>query len=536
MRALELIRRWGSPRWIGLAALLVASGCSSSMDNAAGSAGLGGDSGSEGEESGDSDSGPLTSGASDDSASSGGGTSGGDPSDSSGEPEDQGAVVVDALDRCEEEAPTIELVLRDSNATASAVLARMAVLGGWASPGGIQVRPWEILAYYPFSYPAAPAGEVAVHAEMRAADGGYELQVGVVSSKISAEQRPPLDLTLLLDVSSSMKGLPLTLLKRSCLALAGRLRKGDRVAVVTLSSAAPVLLPQIWVKGADDPALVAAIEGLSADGGEDLAAGLAAAYSIATAGYSADRLSRVLLISDGGAAADEGALGLIEGFAAAGEGELGTSLIGVGVGGYGAYVPDLMDSVSAAGQGASIFIGSEPEAAWALGENFLNVMALAARDVRVWLMLPQELRRAPPASTEKVSVWAQAPLPLPQNDALVYHARLESCEAPPADDAAVTVMVSYRDPYDLSERSAELETTVGALLKGSSKELGKGAALLAYAEALALWGGGAAPESVAEAAAAAMTRVDAALKATPGDPGLIEVEAVLAALLKQLQG
>jgi len=225
-------------------------------------------------------------------------------------------------------------------------------------------------------------------------------------------------------------------------------------------------------------------------------------------------------------------LSSLEDFAAEEEGSQGIDLIGVGVGGYGAYVPDLMDSLTTAGRGASIFIGSEPEAVRALGDGFLRVMALAALDVRVRLSLPRELRRTPPPSAEKVSVWAQAPLPLPQNDALIYHARLESCGAGPPEDAFVTVTVSYRAPEDLSEQEVVLETSVEALLKGGSKELSRGAALLAYAEALQRWSGGA--EKAAAAVAAAMGEVEAALKGIPGDPALLEAEAVLTALLKQL--
>jgi Ca-activated chloride channel family protein len=441
-----------------------------------------------------------------------------------------------------DQSTSIELDLPDSNAMVSPVQARMAVLDGWGVFGDLFIRPWEFLAYYPFDYPAAAPGELAVQVELFAPkdqpEGSYELQIGVTGPWMSAAERPPLDLTLVLDVSGSMKGVPVMLLKDACMALLGELRAGDRVSIVTWTSEEPALIAYHKVAGPLDPTLVDLVENLEATGGSDLYAGLSAGYQLAAEIYDPERVSRVILMSDGGAAADTKALDLIAAHATDdGEAE-GIHLVGVGVGTYGGYQPALMDSVAAVGGGPTLFIGSTDEATATLGERFLGLMLVAARDLTVNVTLPPGFRRRLPEEfvyedTKRENLGQ----PLRQNESLVYFERLASCDPDEVDsESPLKVKVEYFDTQSYKTESLLVETTFGELQAKGVTQLHKGAAIVRYSEALRLWNEApGAPDAYISAAEAALGRASLAEVKLPQDASLAEIQAVLKALLESLQ-
>jgi len=437
---------------------------------------------------------------------------------------------------------TLELDLPDSNAMVSPVQARMAVLDGWGIFGNLFIRPWEFLAYYPFDYAPAPAGQVNVKVELFAPkdlpEGSYELQVGIAGPAMSAAQRPPLDLTLVLDVSGSMQGVPLTILRDACLSLLGELRSGDRVSLVTWNSEEPVLLAHHTVSGPLDPSLVSVIDNLEATGGSDLFAGLSAGYDLAAQIYDPQRVSRVLLMSDGGAAADSKALALIEEHALDQGDAEGIYLIGIGVGTYGGYQPALMDSVATVGAGPTLFIGSKDEATATLGERFLGHMFVAARDLKVEVTLPPGFRRRLPEEFTYGIMPIDSPgQPLRQNESLVYYERLASCTPGSiADESPLSVKVHYRDASSFEEKDFVVHTTFGELLSKGVTHLHKGAAIVRYSEALRLWNEApGAPDAYINAAEAALGRAALAQTKLPQDESLEEIQFVLEALLDSLK-
>lgn len=441
-----------------------------------------------------------------------------------------------------DQSTSIELDLPDSNAMVSPVQARMAVLDGWGVFGDLFIRPWEFLAYYPFDYPAAAPGELAVQVELFAPkdqpEGSYELQIGVTGPWMSAAERPPLDLTLVLDVSGSMKGVPVMLLKDACMALLGELRAGDRVSIVTWTSEEPALIAYHKVAGPLDPTLVDLIDNLEATGGSDLYAGLSAGYELAAEIYDPERVSRVILMSDGGAAADTKALDLIAAHATdEGEAE-GIHLVGVGVGTYGGYQPALMDSVAAVGGGPTLFIGSTDEATATLGERFLGLMLVAARDLKVNVTLPPGFRRRLPEEfVYEDSKRENLGQPLRQNESLVYFERLASCDPDEVDgESPLKVKVEYFDTQSYKTENLVVETTFGELQAKGVTQLHKGAAIVRYSEALRLWNEApGAPDAYISAAEAALGRASLAEVKLPQDASLAEIQAVLKALLESLQ-
>src|SRR5690606_13424851 len=114
---------------------------------------------------------------------------------------------------CDESSPvTLFLSPDDSNSTSSPVQVREAILGG----GGLSsapIRTWEFLNYYSFNYPAPEAGMLSVTPELARVEGmpegQYLLQIGIASERVPAADRLPMNITLVLDESGSMAGLPL---------------------------------------------------------------------------------------------------------------------------------------------------------------------------------------------------------------------------------------------------------------------------------------------------------------------------------------
>jgi len=287
-----------------------------------------------------------------------------------------------------------------------------------------------------------------------------------------------------------------------------------------------VLLAAHPVTGPGDPALLAAIATVDAAGGTDFHGGLVAGYDLATASRQPGRVSRVIMISDGGANAGETDIELIAAHAGA-EDEDGIYLVGVGVGSADTYNDTLMDQVTDAGKGASIFVPDADEAWRMFDDRFLDTLLVAARDVQVRIDLPPGFEIKKFSGEEYSSDPAEVePQHLAPNDAMVFHQRLATCAPELVQDLSkLTVTARYRDAATFKEHEVSVTRTFAELFADASPRLLKGSALLAYTDALT-----AARLQSADRAAkvqAARDALAAAELALPGDVSLIEIGGVL---------
>ena len=86
-------------------------------------------------------------------------------------------------------------------------------------------------------------GDVGI--QMRRTDpqtGEFTLMISARSRQMQAAERPPVNLVFSLDVSGSMDGEPMEMLKETMYATASSLRPGDTVSMVTWSIDQAVLL------------------------------------------------------------------------------------------------------------------------------------------------------------------------------------------------------------------------------------------------------------------------------------------------------
>lgn len=420
----------------------------------------------------------------------------------------------------------------DSNSMSSPVQTRAATLGDWGSLSDIAVRPWEFLNYYRVAYPAAEPGTLGLHAAMALPiderPGEVLLQIGVASPQIPADARPPMSLTFVLDRSGSMEGHPMEMLKRTCREVASNLTEGDVVSMVTWDTENQIVLQHHAIGGPDDPTLLAAIDALEADGATDLESGLRTGYELAAALHRVGVVSRVLLVSDGGANAGVTDVETIA-MHAGDEGQDGIYLVGVGVGTPETYNDALMDLVTDAGKGASVFVPEASEAQWIFRDRFMSTMAIAARDVRVQLDLPpgyEIVRFSGEGYSDDPS--EIEPQHLAPDDAMVFHQRLRTCSGviDPAD--AVSITIRWQDPVSFEPDEQVLDTTIGELLAADSTLLLEGAAIFEYATAVAeVQAFSPSADEAIELADRALAR---ALAASPTDPDLAEIGRVLARL------
>jgi Ca-activated chloride channel family protein len=483
--------------------------------------------------------------ADDEGGSSGGENDGSDdgPSDGSGgaepepEPDDEGrGDAPEELEPTCDAATDVSLYLSpdDSNSMSSPVRAREAVLGGWGTVQSVAIRTWEFFNYYGFGYPAAEPGMLAVSPSLQPLEGGaageYLLQIGVSSEAITAEARAPINVTLVLDTSGSMEGEAMEMLKATCRAIAASLAENDTISMVTWNTENAVVLGGHQVMGPNDPTLLAKIDALEASGGTDLHAGLVAGYELAQQAFSSDRINRVVLVSDGGANAGLTDIELIAQHSGAAN-EDGIYMVGVGVGDAATYHDDLMDLVTDAGKGASVFVASSDEAWSTFHDDFISTMAVAARDVQVRLDMPPGFEIVSTSAEEvSVDVSEVEPQHLAPNDAMVFHQHVRTC-APQlvTDDTTITVTVSWTDATSFEAREVQHVASVAELLAADPAPLLKGAAVLTYAESLKAYKQADADGRV-QTMTGAFTALERAESALPQDPELAEIREVLEAL------
>lgn len=437
---------------------------------------------------------------------------------------------------CDEDTP-VQLFLSpdDSNSMSSPVQVREAVLGSFSELPYVAIRTWEFLNYYTFDYPAADPGTLnlttALAHDDGMADGEYLLQIGVSSEAIDNAERAPLNITLVLDTSGSMTGPPMDMLKASCRAIAASLNEGDTISMVTWNTQNAVILGGYTVDGPNDAFLVEKIDELGAGGGTDLHGGLVAGYNLAHEVYDNERLNRIVLISDGGANVGVTDADLIADEAGANDGD-GIYMVGVGVGTASSYNDHLMDTVTDLGKGASVFIASQDEADKVFHDDFVNTLAVAARDVQVELDLPPGFEIVRFSGEEFSSDPTEIePQHIAPNDAMVFHQRIETCAPDLIDETtSLTITARYKDAVTFEPREVSIETTFAELLEADDTQLRKGAAVFEYAEALKAYRKAGTQDEQGQALAPAFAALETAEAALEGDADLAEIRSVLESL------
>ncbi|HVK74367.1 MAG TPA: VWA domain-containing protein [Kofleriaceae bacterium] len=129
--------------------------------------------------------------------------------------------------------------------------------------------------------------------------GELAVRIRVSAAALPPGKRPPLNLTLVLDVSGSMEGEAIEEAKAAAHRMIERLTAHDRAALVVFHSTGEVLVPSQPVTTRARVEFAQRITAITARGTTDMATGLQLALAQAAAGRVPGSIDRIVLLGDG---------------------------------------------------------------------------------------------------------------------------------------------------------------------------------------------------------------------------------------------
>ncbi|MDJ0876075.1 MAG: VWA domain-containing protein [Desulfobacterales bacterium] len=227
---------------------------------------------------------------------------------------------------------------------------------------------------------------------LRGSSGQVSLALTLTAPlKAPAEETPRsnVDLVVVLDRSGSMNGQKIEDARRAILHLMGNLAPGDRLALVTYANNVATHAGLTPMTTANRDLLRAEVEGIMANGGTNLGAGLKRGMAMAAHAGGYGNVRRIILISDG--LANQGitnphALGTM---AAAGlEKSVAVSTVGLGQ----EFNEHLMTHLADNGGGSYYYLENPAAFAAVFQKEYHLARGAAASSIRVELPLPEGAR------------------------------------------------------------------------------------------------------------------------------------------------
>jgi Ca-activated chloride channel family protein len=246
------------------------------------------------------------------------------------------------------------------------------------------VRIEELVNYFDYDYaPPADGQPFSVSVEIAGAPWNPEhrlLRIGLKGAPLPLDERPPLNLVFLLDVSGSMEPPDkLPLLKQAMRLLVDELRENDHVAIVVYAGASGMVLPR--TSGDQKRVILDALDRLQAGGSTNGGAGIQLAYDHAVAHFIAGGTNRVVLATDGdfnvGVTSQGELTRLIEERAESG---VFLSVLGFGMGNY---KDSTLEKLADRGNGNYAYIDSLAEARKVLVREMGSTLVTIAKDVKI---------------------------------------------------------------------------------------------------------------------------------------------------------
>jgi Ca-activated chloride channel family protein len=246
------------------------------------------------------------------------------------------------------------------------------------------VRIEEMVNYFDYDYPPPVDGQpFSVNVEIAGAPWKPEhrlMRIGLKGAPLAQDERPPLNLVFLIDVSGSMESPEkLPLLKEAMRLLVGELRENDHVAIVVYAGASGMVLPR--TSGEKKPVLLDALDRLQAGGSTNGGEGIRLAYDQAVANFIPGGTNRVVLATDGdfnvGVTSEGELTRLIEERAKSG---VFLSVLGFGMGNY---KDSTLEKLADRGNGNYAYIDSLSEARKVLVREMGSTLVTIAKDVKI---------------------------------------------------------------------------------------------------------------------------------------------------------
>ena len=259
-------------------------------------------------------------------------------------------------------------------------------------PHAASVRVEEFVNSFKYSF-APPAANTPFSVVMEAAPSPFQparhiVRLGVATKAKSAAERKPAHLVFLVDVSGSMdQPDKLPLAKEALHILTQSLTENDKVALVTYAGSTRVVLEPTPADAFGKVKIATAIKALRSGGGTAMGSGIDLAYERAARALKpglklgADRISRVIVLSDGdaniGAHTHDEMLAMIDSRAKQG---VTLSTVGFGTGNYNDH---LMEQLANKGNGNNFYIDSLDHAKRVFLEDLTANVEVVAKDVKL---------------------------------------------------------------------------------------------------------------------------------------------------------
>ena len=186
---------------------------------------------------------------------------------------------------------------------------------------------------------------------------------------------PPLNICLVLDNSTSMKGQNIEMLKASAIHLIRSLRQRDILSVITFSDRAKVLIPASV--DIDRRKMENQVRMMLPSGGTEIFQGLQAGVAEVRRNFSPERVNHVVLLTDGQTYGDEKeALALAEKSAS-----MGIGISGLGIGKD--WNDDFLDELASKAGSSSSYIENPREIQGFLEKKFKQLVKVFAENVEL---------------------------------------------------------------------------------------------------------------------------------------------------------
>ena len=248
------------------------------------------------------------------------------------------------------------------------------------------VRTEELINYFNYEADLPVAdGPFGIYTEIGPSPfdaGKYMAFIRVKTEDVPIADLPPCNLTFLIDTSGSMDSYDkLPLLKEAFSLLVETLGENDKVSIVTYAGSAGVVLDS--ASGSDKAAILAAINNLHASGSTAGAEGILAAYALAEKNYMERGNNRVILATDGDFNVGLSSTKELEQLVAEKRGDgVYLSILGFGTGNIR---DDIMETLSAHGNGNYSYIGTVATAKKVLVDELGSNLYTVAEDVKAQL-------------------------------------------------------------------------------------------------------------------------------------------------------
>lgn len=273
--------------------------------------------------------------------------------------------------------------------TGSYAIARATLTDGFL-PDPDSVRTEEFINYFAQDY-EAPARGLGIHVDGSTVPFLEDpdkrvVRVGLQGANVDEVDRRPVNLTVVADVSGSMEGEKLAMVQAGLTRLVDSLRPDDRLAIVTYSTEANVLLPMTALT--DSAMIRSVISELTPQAKTNLEAGLRLGYAQAQANLSDETMNRVVLLSDGVANVGETDPHRLAAQIAQEAGDT-TQLAAIGVG-RDTYNDVILEQFADKGNGFYAFVDTPEEAERLFVDDLTATLQTVALDAKVQVTFDPE--------------------------------------------------------------------------------------------------------------------------------------------------